>query len=255
MRAIITLITAGALAGMPVAAVQAQPWPGGNNNGNNGGWGNTGGWGGSSGWNGGNNGGWNNASGRNIRCESWNYRYARCNADTTGGVRLSRVIAGDCRQGRSWGYSRGFIWVNRGCRAEFQTQYGNGGGNGGPSAGAVIAGVAVAAGLIALLASKGKKTEPAKAEQQMASINIGPNAVPSAAEPAFRTCVEEVARQIGATGGKSIRLLGQVGADQNRDEWQFRLPLEASWPDDTHPIPATCRASSNRLVDLSFQQG
>ena len=253
MRITITLATAAVLI---TSMAQAQPRP---PNGN-GGWGgngsNGGGWN-NDGWNndGWNNGGWNNGSGGNIRCESWNYKYARCNADTAGGVRLARVIAGDCRQGRSWGYSRNFIWVNRGCRAEFQTRYGNAGGNDGPSTGAVIAGVAVAAGLIALLASKGRKAEAPKSDAKMAAINIGPNAVPSAAEPAFRTCMEEAARQIGATGGTSIRLLGNVGANQNRDEWQFQLPLEASWPSDTHPAPATCRATSARLIELSFQAG
>jgi hypothetical protein len=235
MRVAITLVTTAMLAAGPAGMARAQPWPSGGN----------------SGWGGGNN----NGQGRNIRCESWNYKYARCNADTAGGVRLSRVIAGDCRQGRSWGYSRNFVWVNRGCRAEFETRNGNGGGNNGPSTGAVIAGVAVAAGLIALLASKGRKSEAPKSGQQMAAINIGPDVVPAAAGPAFRTCIEEAARQIGATGGTSIRLLGAVNANQNRDEWQFQLPLEASWTNDSHPAPATCRATAAKLVDLSFQPG
>ncbi|WP_439547379.1 DUF3011 domain-containing protein [Sandarakinorhabdus sp.] len=243
----IALIAVCMLAAGPGGLAQAQQWP----SGNNGGWGNgngsnNGGWGG-------NNGGWNNGAGGNIRCESWNYRYARCNADTAGGVRLSRVIAGDCRKGRSWGYSRGYIWVNRGCRAEFETRNGNNAGNNGPSTGAVIAGVAVAAGLLALLASKGRKADPAKTSPQSATINIGSDVVPRAAQPAFRQCVEEAARQIGATGGKSIRLLGSVDASQRGNDWQFQLPLEASWPDDTHPAPATCRASSAKLIDLSFQ--
>lgn len=242
-RRALTLITVLALAAGPGGIAHAQQWP----SGNNGGWGSNGG---SGGWN---DGGWNNGSGGNIRCESWNYKYARCNADTSGGVRLARVIAGDCRQGRSWGYSRGFVWVNRGCRAEFQTRYGNGNGNDGPSTGAVIAGVAVAAGLLALLASKGRKADPAPTNQQAAAINIGPDVVTRAAQPAFRYCVEEAARQIGATGGKSIRLLGSVGVNQRGSDWEFQLPLEASWPDDTHPAPATCRASSAKLIDLSFQ--
>lgn len=253
MRAAITLIAAVALATASISA-QAQGAP----QDSGGRWGGSG-WNGS-GWNGNNGNGWNNRPGGTIRCESWNYRYARCNADTGGGVRLARVIAGDCRQGRSWGSARGYIWVNNGCRAEFETRYGNNGGNNGPSTGAVIAGVAVAAGLIALLASKGRKADAAKPDAakpdaQMAAINIAPGAVTQAAEPAFRTCVEEAARQIGATGGRSIRLLGSVAAEQSRDEWQFRLPLEASWPDDTHPIPATCRATSARLIDLSFVAG
>ena len=103
----------------------------------------------------GNTGGWNgNTQSRTIRCESWNYRYARCNADTRDGVRLSRVLGGNCSSGRNWGSARNHIWVNNGCRAEFEV--GRRGGGGG-STGAVIAGAAVAAGLLALLLSKGKK--------------------------------------------------------------------------------------------------
>jgi hypothetical protein len=188
-----------------------------------------------------------------LRCESWNYRYARCNADTGGGVRLSRVIGGDCRQGRSWGYSRGYVWVNRGCRAEFDIRYGNGSGNNGPSTGAVIAGVAVAAGLLALLASKGRKADQTNSNAQTAAINIAPDAVSSSAAPAFRHCVEEAARQIGATGGKSIRLLGPVATNIDNGDWQFQIPLEASWPDDTHPTPASCRASTAKLIELNFK--
>ncbi|QWP79434.1 DUF3011 domain-containing protein [Lysobacter sp. K5869] len=69
-----------------------------------------------------------------IRCESDNGRYRRCNADTRGGVRLSRQLSSSsCIQGRSWGYDRNSVWVSEGCRAEFDLGRGgwNGGGNGG----------------------------------------------------------------------------------------------------------------------------
>lgn len=199
-----------------------------------------------------NNNGWNNQNDRIIRCESWNYRYARCNADTRDGVRLSRVIAGNCSNGRNWGTTRNYIWVKNGCRAEFELRRGGGGG----STGAAIAGVAVATGLLALLLSKGKKKEADGASQPgakpSAAINIGPDAVTPAAQPAFRRCVEEAARQIGATGGISIRLLGSVQTNVNNGDWQFRIPIEASWPNDTHPAPATCRATADRLIELNF---
>jgi hypothetical protein len=66
-------------------------------------------------------------------------------------VRLSRVLAGDCSR-RNWGSDRNAIWVSNGCRAEFEVgRRGRGG-----STGAAIAGAAVAAGLLALLLSKGK---------------------------------------------------------------------------------------------------
>lgn len=203
---------------------------------------------------GGSGGSWNDWNGRIVRCESWNYRYARCNLATSGGARLARVIAGDCRQGRTWGFDarRNFVWVNRGCRADFQGRHGS--WSNGPSTGAVIAGVAVAAGLIAMLASKGRTVDQT-ATAQMASIDIGPGAVPAPADPSFRRCVEEAARQIGATGGTAIRLTGPVDAAPGNGAWSFQMPLEAMWPGDTHPTPAVCRASSSRVEELSFYQG
>lgn len=227
-------------------------------------WGGSGGsWGGSGGsWNNSNsnnNNNWNDWHGRIVRCESWNYRYARCNLDTRGGVRLVRVLGGDCRQGRTWGWDsrRNFVWVNRGCRADFQARYGNwqGNNNDGVSTGAVIAGVAVAAGLLALLASKGRKADNMSTSVTPAAINVGAGAVPAAAEQSFRLCLDEAARQIGATGGTSVRLLGAVETTPGNGGWRFRMPLEGSWPGDTHATPAFCRATNSKVVELSFYEG
>jgi Protein of unknown function (DUF3011) len=59
--------------------------------------------------------------GRTILCESNDNRRNLCNVDTRGGVRLYRKKSdAPCVQGKSWGYNRNAIWVDRGCRAEFQ---------------------------------------------------------------------------------------------------------------------------------------
>lgn len=201
------------------------------------------------GW-GGNGGSWNNNGSSTIRCESWNYRYARCNANTSDGVRLGRVLGGDCNRS-NWGTARNYIWVNNGCRAEFEV-----GRRGGGSTGAVIAGAAVAAGLLALLLSKGKKKEADSAAQGSnnppAVIDIGPDQVQPAAEAAFRQCINEAARQIGATGGTRLRLTASVDHREEGRAWRFRLPLEASWPGDTHATPAECLATSSRVENLDF---
>jgi hypothetical protein len=64
-----------------------------------------------------------------IRCESQNYRPERCAANTQGGVRIQRVIGGSpCRQNQTWGWDRGGVWVNGGCRAEFVVGSNYGGG-------------------------------------------------------------------------------------------------------------------------------
>ena len=56
-----------------------------------------------------------------VRCSSDDGRRNYCAADTTGGVRMLRQVSGSaCREGQTWGYDRKGIWVDRGCRAEFE---------------------------------------------------------------------------------------------------------------------------------------
>ncbi len=54
-------------------------------------------------------------------CESVDRKYRHCRADTRGGVRLVRQLSESrCREGRSWGVDRNGVWVDDGCRAEFE---------------------------------------------------------------------------------------------------------------------------------------
>jgi len=55
-----------------------------------------------------------------MTCGSDGYRVT-CDANTAGGVRLDHQLDGSsrCEEGRSWGYTERGIWVDRGCRAEF----------------------------------------------------------------------------------------------------------------------------------------
>lgn len=56
-----------------------------------------------------------------VYCASDDGRRHTCVADTRSGVRLlQRKSDNACVEGRSWGFSRGFIWVDRGCRADFE---------------------------------------------------------------------------------------------------------------------------------------
>ena len=79
-----------------------------------------------------------------------------------------------------------------------------------------------------------------------------PNQVPPAAERAFRQCVDEAARQIGATGGTSLRLTGEVQHRMQGGAWEFRLPLEGTWPNDTHATPAEYSATDTAVQKLDF---
>lgn len=65
---------------------------------------------------------WDMAGGTTITCSSDDGGRRYCDADTRGGVQLLRQISGSpCELNRTWGYDARGIWVDRGCRAEFQS--------------------------------------------------------------------------------------------------------------------------------------
>ena len=87
---------------------------------------------------------------RTITCESRNFRYSYCRADTDRRVTLVRQKSSTrCRMWDNWGYDNRGVWVDRGCAAEFRVGHGGGGGSGAAIAGAAIAGVAIAAAIAA----------------------------------------------------------------------------------------------------------
>ena len=56
-----------------------------------------------------------------INCSSEDGGRKYCPTDTRGRVKMIKQRSGsECRQGYSWGYDRGGIWVDHGCRADFQ---------------------------------------------------------------------------------------------------------------------------------------
>lgn len=75
--------------------------------------------------------GWGNAQPQVVRCESADGRQRTCPANTRGGVRVVRQLSRTpCVESTSWGRSRDGIWVERGCRADFETGYRRNGDDG-----------------------------------------------------------------------------------------------------------------------------
>jgi hypothetical protein len=71
-------------------------------------------------WNGG--GGGNGGGSGTVYCASDDGKRKTCSMDTRGGVRLVNQRSGSpCNQGQTWGWNNGSVWVDRGCRAEFQS--------------------------------------------------------------------------------------------------------------------------------------
>ncbi|MDO5624283.1 MAG: DUF3011 domain-containing protein [Pseudomonadota bacterium] len=68
-------------------------------------------------------GGWG-YGGYTTTCASEGNRYTQCQWDgRQGRPRLIEQLSqADCREGQSWGYTRGQLWVNNGCRARFATR-------------------------------------------------------------------------------------------------------------------------------------
>ncbi len=68
-----------------------------------------------------------------VRCESKNYNYSRCNVDWREARLIRQTSNNECRKGRSWGVDRRGLWVDRGCGGVFAEVGGHHQGNaGGP---------------------------------------------------------------------------------------------------------------------------
>ena len=65
--------------------------------------------------------GYSGGHGQVVSCSSDDMHRHYCQADTRGGVQLIKQHSdASCRQGGSWGFDRRGIWVDHGCRADFQ---------------------------------------------------------------------------------------------------------------------------------------
>jgi hypothetical protein len=199
-----------------------------------------------------------------LNCESWGYKYQQCNVRTDGRVELTRQIAGKCNAGRQWGYTGDYIWVDGGCRAEFGYGYRNSrpdkDKDKGPSTGLIIGGIVVAGGLLALLASKKKKKPDGKADESAvthpargpAKLTANLGALPSAARPSVQNCMNDAARQIGATGGTRLSYDRLVSLDQANGGWRIRAAMTATYPDGAKSVEMYCRATPSEIFQLDF---
>lgn len=201
-----------------------------------------------------------------LRCESRGNRYEQCAVQTNGRVELVRKLGGKCNAGRQWGYGADYIWVTNGCRAEFGYGYANltplpgpePEKKKGPSTGLIIGGIVVAGGLLALLASKKKKpdgtadTTPPPASTGPATLSANLSGLPSAARPSVQNCMNDAARQIGATGGTKLSYDKLVSLEQGNGGWRIRAAMTATYPSGAQSIEMYCRATPSDIIQLDF---
>ena len=206
-----------------------------------------------------------------MNCESWNRNYQQCNVRTNDRVELTRRLGGKCNAGRQWGYTSDYIWVDKGCRAEFG--YGYRGvqppkdKDKGPSTGLIIGGIVVAGGLLALLASQKKKKKEATGEQTTApedtatptypagppaALSANLSALPSAARPSVQNCMTDAARQIGVTGGTRLSYDKLISLEQGNGGWRIRATMTATYPDGAKQVEMYCRATPSDIIQLDF---
>lgn len=200
-----------------------------------------------------------------LRCESWSYKYQQCNVPTNNRVDLTRKIAGKCNAGRQWGYTGDYIWVDKGCRAEFAYGYRDvqptrPDKDKGPSTGLIIGGVVVAGGLLALLLSKKKKGADGTTEESAtthpprgpATLSANLSGLPSASRPSVQNCMTDAARQIGVTGGTKLSYDKLVSLEQGNGGWRIRAAMTATYPDGAKSIEMYCRATPSDIIQLDF---
>ena len=182
-----------------------------------------------------------------------------------GRVELTRKIAGKCNAGRQWGYTGDYIWVDKGCRAEFGYGYRNTqppekDKDKGPSTGLIIGGIVVAGGLLALLASQKKKKPDGTAEESAtthppkgpATLSANLGGLPGAARPSVQNCMNDAARQIGVTGGTRLSYDKLISLEQGNGGWRIRATMTATYPDGAKQVEMYCRATPTDIIQLDF---
>lgn len=208
----------------------------------------------SGGWGGG--GQWGQGFAGQLECRSENNRHRRCSVPTENRVEMLRQFSNsECIRGRSWGHDRNGIWVDRGCQARFGYGHGSvqgdtsGDGGGGGNAGAIIGGAALAAGLIALLASAGKGNQGRSgASAGPASVTADLGKFPSDARTPGDACLREAARQVGATGGSRVELVSVDRAERSGNGWLLIGTLNGTWPDHSQRMTMDCRATGSNVT-------
>ncbi len=214
----------------------------------------------------GNNGGGSDGWGSNqgfagqTECRSNDNRYRRCTVNTENRVEmLHQLSSSSCTRGRSWGYDRNSIWVDNGCQARFGYGYGNVSGDsgtdsgGGSDTGAVIGGVALAAGLIALLAAAGKSGSKNRSSTTPdatapATVTADLNKFPADARTSADACMKEAGRQIGSTGGKTVRLDSVDRAERSGQGWIILARITGGWSDNSQSMTMDCRATGSNVT-------
>jgi hypothetical protein len=155
-----------------------------------------------------------------VRCESTGQDYRHCRADTSDGIQLYRQLSKNtCRYNDTWGYDRRGVWVNRGCRGDFQLYTGRSGGDGqqqDKDNTAAIVGGAVALGVLGAVLSESNKdrNDPSDRPRQMVRCE---------SDGDYRRC--------RADTGNGVRLYRQLSKASCRQNESWGYDRRGVWVD------------------------
>ncbi|MFN3371383.1 MAG: DUF3011 domain-containing protein [Sphingomonadaceae bacterium] len=216
---------------------------------------------------GGSGGSWQGGTGDfagQLTCRSERNRERFCAADVRGrAMVVQQQSRAPCIEGETWRAETDGIRVRNGCQARFAYGYvgdswgGGFGGSGGSwqtgdthkhhdNTGAVVAGGLLAAGLVAALVAAGKSGKATHNHVARVEANYG--LFPAGARDEARACLGEAARQVGATGGDSVRLDRVVRSTQQPGGgWRLQAQLTKAWPDHRQSMRMDCVASGGRV--------
>jgi hypothetical protein len=171
---------------------------------------------------------------------------------------LQQYSSSPCIEGSTWRYSRNSIIVRNGCQARFGYGYGNvsgdysGDSGGGTDTGAVVGGIALAAGLIALLTAAGKSSSNSRsaptATTASATVTADLNKFPGDARASGDACMKEAGRQVGSTGGKTVRLDSVDRVERSGQGWIILARITGTWPEHNQAMTMDCRATGSSVT-------
>ena len=194
-----------------------------------------------------------------TRCEAFNNNRQNCAAQTQNRVTLVRTNAGSaaCVRGSSWGYDSRRIWVSRNCRATFA--YGRGQYHGSSSssrnneAAWLIGGLAVGAGLAAILSQNGRNIDTSSSSSlPPAAVSADRSWVPAPARPALDQCLTRAARDVGVTGGTRVTLRDAQATEIGAGSYEIAATLVADYADGPRELPMLCEGNADGVDNLEF---
>lgn len=188
-----------------------------------------------------------------IRCESFGGRFTACRVPTRGRVVLERRHHGRCRYGNGWGFDSRRIWVDNNCRATFA--YGIGGYvpryRSDNDAALVVGGVALAAGLVAILARDGREPE-VRGGSRPAAVAADLGEVEPRAREGLRACLDRAAANVGQTGGTRVKLAAVTIDALGGATYRYDTDIRASYPNRAYDLSFSCTATRGTVEDFDF---